>query len=162
MPHLAQKIPTYSDFASRDIEGIIGPGIKSALHFEVTEFKSGIFNNQGNGQFVFTPFPKQVQESLINSILYEDFDGDGIFDLLLAGNNHMSEIETTRADAGIGSFLKGTVNGIFQSVSHLQSGFFADKDVRNLLKVDTASGFLIFVINNNSRHDLFKVDRPTL
>lgn len=152
LPHLASKIPTYTEFANRDLEGILGPGIETALHYEVTEFRSGIFINEG-GSFQFTPLPNSAQQSPVNSMLFEDFDQDGQPDLLLAGNNHQPEIETTRYDAGIGQFFKVGEEGELISVPSQQSGFFADGDVRNLLKIEGS----ILVINNNDRHALFEV-----
>ncbi len=156
LPHLAQKIPTYNDFASRDLEGIVGKRLEAALHYEATEFRSGIFLNNGEEGFEFSPFAMPVQQSPINSIAFEDFDGDGFKDLVLAGNNYQSEVETTRADAGIGNFLKGDGKGTFTLLSNLESGFFADKDVRNMMVIETRQGKLIFVVNNNDQHDIFR------
>lgn len=161
LPHLAQKIPSFHDFASRDLESILGPSVKSALHLEATEFRSGIFYNEGEKGFHFSPFGNEVQQSLINSILYADFDGDGIEDLLMAGNNYMSEVETTRADAGIGVFLKGQSQGLFMPVPHQESGFFADKDVRAMINLNSGKNAQVMVINNNDRHDLFNLKKPT-
>ncbi len=158
LPHLAQTIPTYNDFASKDLKGIVGQGIESALHYKATEFRSGVFINNGKMGFSFEAFENRVQQSPINSILYDDFDNDGNKDLLLAGNNYQSEVETTRADAGIGNFLKGNGNGKFEYVSHLKSGFFADKDVRNMLQVSSGDENYILIANNNDTHDLFKVN----
>ncbi|MEM9849710.1 MAG: VCBS repeat-containing protein, partial [Bacteroidota bacterium] len=152
IPHLAQKIPTYNDFASRDLEGILGPSIETALHYEATEFRSGIFKNEG-GAFQFEPFPNEVQQAPLNSILCEDFDMDGQLDLLLAGNNYLPEIETTRYDAGTGNYLKGQGDGQFRLISHLQSGFFAHQDVRDMLRV----GKYIVVANNNDEAKLFEI-----
>ncbi len=151
LPHLASKIPTYTEFANRDLEGILGPGIETALHYEVTEFRSGIFVNQG-GSFEFQPLSNEAQQSPINGILYEDFDQDGQPDLLIAGNNYHAEIETTRYDAGIGQFFKGGKGGQLSAIPFQKNGFFADKDVRNILKV----GAHVLVLNNNDRHDLFE------
>lgn len=158
LPHLAKKIPTYNDFASKDLEGIVGKGLASALHYSATELQSGIFINNGPQGFTFQPFSPEAQQSPINSILYDDFDGDGIGDLLMAGNNYQSEVETTRADAGIGVFLKGKEKGRFEYVPFKNTGFFADKDVRNMVAIKLDQGQLIFIANNNDRQDLFKVD----
>lgn len=158
LPHLAKKIPTYNDFASKDLEGIVGKGLASALHYSATELQSGIFINNGPQGFTFQPFSPEAQQSPINSILYDDFDGDGIGDLLMAGNNYQSEVETTRADAGIGVFLKGREKGRFEYVPFKNTGFFADKDVRNMVAIKLDQGQLIFIANNNDRQDLFKVD----
>ncbi|WP_034044558.1 VCBS repeat-containing protein [Wocania ichthyoenteri] len=157
MPILKEKIGTYSEFASLDLQGIIGDGLQTSLHYEVTEFQSGIFINKGNGQFSFKPFQIEVQKSPINSIVYKDFNGDNIKDLLMAGNNYQSEVETTRADAGIGAFLKGTVTGDFNYVPNNQIGLYADSDVRNMAFLKTKEGSLLLVLNNNDKHQLYKI-----
>ncbi|MEO1012464.1 MAG: VCBS repeat-containing protein [Bacteroidota bacterium] len=162
LPGLAQKIPTYTDFATKNLEGIVGKGIQNALHYKATEFRSGIFRNTSDGGFSFEPFDNSVQKSPINSILFEDFDGDGKRDLLLAGNNYQSEVETTRADAGIGTFLKERGNGIFYKVPHSESGFFADRDIRNMMFLQNGDYSFVLVVNNNHQHQLFKVRaKPT-
>ncbi|WP_298368278.1 VCBS repeat-containing protein [uncultured Lutibacter sp.] len=159
MPHLKNKIKSYENFANRDLEGIIGSGIKSALHYEVVEFRSGIFINEGSNKFNFEPFEMDAQKSPINSILFNDYDGDGFKDLLLAGNNYQSEVETTRADSGIGVFMKGDSTGSFKSVSHLKSGFFADKDVRNMVEIKGENERQIIIVNNNDIHDVFLINK---
>ncbi|MGC6431256.1 MAG: VCBS repeat-containing protein [Jejuia sp.] len=157
MPHLQAKIRSYEDFANRDIEGIIGPGIKNALHYEANEFRSGIFINEGDN-FVFQPFAIEAQTSPINSILFEDINGDGLKDLIMAGNNFQSEVETTRADSGIGVVLLNNGKGNFKSLSHLKSGFFVDTDVRNMVSLKAKNYKLIFVANNNDYHSIFKLN----
>lgn len=157
LPHLAQKIPTYGEFASKDLKGIFGNGMESALHYKATEFRSGIFINNGKEGFSFQPLENRAQQSPINSILFDDFDGDGTKDLLMAGNNYQSEVETTRADAGIGTFLKGKGNGNFEYAPNLKTGFFADKDVRNMTFLNSDNQKMVIVVNNNDTHDFFKV-----
>ena len=157
LPHLKQKIASYNDFASRDLIGILGEEVKTALHYKATEFRSGIFKRTADDTFIFEPFENSVQTSPINSILHWDFDGDGINDLVLAGNNHQSEVETTRSDAGFGMFLKGNAENSFEYTSHLDSGLFADRDVRAMSLVKQGNNRLLFVANNNDKHQLYKV-----
>ncbi|MEO9892705.1 VCBS repeat-containing protein [Aurantibacter sp.] len=159
LPNLANKITTYQDFATRDLQGIVGKRLENALHYEVTEFRSGIFFNNGAEGYVFQPFVNEVQQSPINSILFHDFDGDGNKDLLMAGNNYQSEVETTRADAGIGCFLKGDDKGDFTLINNMKTGFFADKDVRNMLLLNSGDSNLVMVANNNNYYDFFEVKK---
>ncbi|MFL3661812.1 MAG: hypothetical protein ACI6PN_08685, partial [Polaribacter sp.] len=63
----------------------------------------------------------------------------------------------TRADSGIGNLLLGDGNGAYNSLNQLESGFFADKDVRDVVLINTGSLRLLLVINNNDSHDLFKL-----
>ncbi|MDN5213638.1 VCBS repeat-containing protein [Fulvivirgaceae bacterium BMA12] len=159
MPFLNEKFKEYAAFANTDITGMLGTGLSSSLHYQVNEFRSGIFLNAGSGRFSFLPFPNEVQISPVNSILYDDFSGDGIKDLLLAGNNHHAEVETTRADAGKGYFLKGHKDGTFSYIPNMQTGFFTDKDVRGMVKIMADDKQFVFVANNNDVHDLFMLSK---
>ncbi len=152
MPHIAQKVKTFQEFANLGVDGILGKGIDSALHYEVNEFRSGIFLNKG-GDFEFKPFTKEVQASLINSIIYEDFDYDGKKDLLLAGNNYQFEVETTRSDAGIGLFLKGDGEGHFNFIPNKLTGFYTKGDVRCLVSLSQQNKVIVAV--NNGKHLAF-------
>lgn len=155
MPYLKEKIKTYNEFALADMNSIFGNKMKSAIHYTATEFRSGIFMQQPDKHYKFSSFHLEAQKSPVNGILFEDLDADGIKDIVLAGNNHQSEIETTRADAGIGVFLKGQGDGKFVFVPNKTTGFYADKDVRHLLSLKSKEGKLIFVANNNAVHDIF-------
>ncbi|RKR14383.1 VCBS repeat protein [Maribacter vaceletii] len=156
LPHLARKIPSYTDFANKDVKDIVGNRIESALHYQATEFKSGIFINNGSNGFSFEPFTNEVQQSPINSIAYQDFDKDGLKDLLLAGNNYMSEVETTRSDAGVGTYLKGTTNGDFKYIDNAESGFYANKDVRSIIVLNNET---LMIINNNDYHEMYRIKK---
>ncbi|WP_221420350.1 VCBS repeat-containing protein [Fulvivirga sp. M361] len=156
MPYLQERIKTYGDFANSNVEQILGEGYQSAIHYQVIEFRSGIFLNENN-QFRFIPFPLEAQISPINTILFKDFDGDQIKDLLMAGNNHHAEVETTRADAGIGIFLKGLSNGKFGHKKNSETGFYADKDVRNMLLLRSPETQRVIIANNNSKLQLYSI-----
>ncbi len=149
MPHIAKKVATYNEFANLGVEGLLGDGIETALHYEVNEFRSGIFMNN-DGVFEFKPFANEIQASLINSILFEDFDGDGKKDILLAGNNYQFEVETTRSDAGIGVFLKGNGKGEFTYLPNRSSGFYTNGDVRHLINL--ANQNQVITVVNDGKH----------
>jgi hypothetical protein len=50
--------------------------------------------------------PIEAQFAPVNAIICADMDGDGIKDILLAGNEYQTEVMTGRYDASC-SFLKG-------------------------------------------------------
>ena len=158
MPFLKDKIKTYNEFALNDISGILGNTFESSLHHQVTEFRSGIFINNNDKTFSFSPFPIEAQIAPINSIIFEDIDGDGFNDLLLAGNNYLSEIETTRSDAGIGVFLKGNAASNFDFIPNQTINFYADKDTRHMTSIKTSKEQKIIIINNNSKHQAFEIE----
>ena len=49
----------------------------------------------------------EAQFAPVNAIVCNDLDGDGIKDILLAGNEYQTEVMTGRYDASYGCFLKG-------------------------------------------------------
>lgn len=159
MPYLKDKIKTYDEFANSDLKGILGEGIESSLHYQATEFASGLFLNDADGKFTFHPFSLKAQIAPINSIVYKDFDSDGIKDLVLAGNNYHSEVETTRADAGIGSFLKGVGKGNFTPVSNSEIGFYANSDVRSIECFENDNTYQLIIINNNDKHKMYEISK---
>ena len=107
------------------------------------------------------PLPVEAQFSTVNGILTNDFDGDGLNDILLAGNLYVSEVETGRADAGIGLFLQGNGDNSFDPQTVVRSGFFADKDVKCLAILRTENEPLIVVANNNDVLQLFSTKPST-
>ena len=84
--------------------------------------KSGILRNDGAGRFEFVPFPDEAQISSINSFLTLDINGDGLEDIILAGNLYSSEIETPRADASYGLVLLNNGEGNFDAIDSDESG----------------------------------------
>ncbi|SNZ00429.1 VCBS repeat-containing protein [Flagellimonas pacifica] len=158
IPYLKEKIKTYQEFANSDIQQILGEEITNAVHLQAVEFRSGYFMNN-DGQFQFVPFAIEAQLSPINSIVYHDFDNDSVKDLVLAGNNYGSEVETTRADAGVGTFLKGIEGNKFAYQKNLNTGFYADGDVRGIQLIKQGDNQDILVINNNGGHQLYKINK---
>ena len=155
MPSLKKKFGTYDSFGSADIFKVYGAALDEALHYEANTFKSVILWNE-SGQMKVEALPALAQMAPIQDVITYDFDRDGDLDLLTAGNWYMSEVETPRADSGTGLLLINEGQNNFVAESVTKSGFFANKDVRNLalLKSKTSSP-LVLVANNNAKIQLF-------
>ncbi|MGP1992964.1 VCBS repeat-containing protein [Zobellia laminariae] len=156
LPYLDKRIKSYHDFASRDLQEIIGKNLKESLHYKVVEFRSGIFINNGKGDFQFNPFEPTAQRAPINSIFYSDIDQDGFKDLILAGNNYMTEPETTRYDAGLSTYLKGKKGGEFSYLPNNISGLYIDGDTRDIISIQKSGKLFLIITNNNSTHDIYR------
>ncbi|UBM59345.1 VCBS repeat-containing protein [Marinilongibacter aquaticus] len=155
IPVLGKQNPSFKEYAHKNLHELFGEDLDKATHLEAYEFRSGIFLNDGEEHFTFEPFENALQIAPINTILFDDFDKDGIKDLLMAGNNFLTETETTRNDAGRGFFLKGGSAGQFTYIKSLESGFIAPKDARKMLQIQTANGPAIVLANNNDSFDFY-------
>ncbi|MCH8905141.1 MAG: hypothetical protein IIA45_14655 [Bacteroidetes bacterium] len=102
----------------------------------------------------------EAKFSPLFGIIAEDFDLDQNLDLLIAGNFYVAEVETGRADAGVGLYLKGNGKGEFTPVRITESGFNASLDVRDLvlIKLTSTRGAYVLVANNNDRMQIFEVN----
>ena len=160
MPGIAEKFPTYLSFAQSDISAILGSGLENAMHRKASIFSSVIFINE-DGKFSIRKLPVEAQLSAINGILVEDFDGDGIADILLAGNKFDIEVETTPADASPGLFMKGLGGLEFKCLNSVESGFFVPYNVKDLKHLRTRDSWSILVSSNNDKLRVFSSMRSS-
>lgn len=157
IPGLKKEIKKYDLFASMEISEVYGEAnLENALHFQADTFASYYVENLGDGNFKMRKLPSEAQLTNLNEVLVEDFNGDGNLDILSVGNLYVSEIETPRSDAGIGTLLLGNGTGQFKGMNYVESGFFASNDAKNLLKMKINNKETIVVANNNDKLQLFE------
>jgi hypothetical protein len=100
--------------------------------WQATSLTSGGWENQGDFQFKFHPFPTLAQLSPVFAILTGDFDEDKRIDVLLAGNDEGMAVIPGRADASCGLILKGDGKGSFSSLPLTKAGLFVTGDIRSI------------------------------
>ena len=106
------------------------------------------FINDGDGNFSTILLSSKAQAFPINGVVSDDFDKDGLKDLLVVGNDYSTEVETGRNDAGIGLFLKNFGNNKFRAMSVTQSGFYVPGDVKCIKHIQI-NNKLCFIIGKN-------------
>lgn len=163
VPTVGVKFPTYNLFADSDLETVYGEDqLLESLHYEAHTFASSFLERLDDGSFRLSPLPNEAQVSSINTVLAEDFDQDGIQDLLLAGNLFTSEVETPRNDAGVGLFMRGSsTKKTFEAILPSKSGVLLPYDVKKMLSVTRANGAkLVLVACNDDKVRLLQVKAP--
>ncbi|PCJ95558.1 MAG: hypothetical protein COA50_10040 [Flavobacteriaceae bacterium] len=159
IPNLKMDIQKYDIFASLEMDEVYGAAnLQEALHYKADTFASSYIENLGNGSFVVSTLPNEAQLSSINDILVDDFNKDGVLDILTIGNLFTSEIETPRNDAGTGNLLLGDGKGAFNAIPFVESGFFANKDAKKAITIEVNKQKLIVVANNNDRLQSFALE----
>ncbi len=149
MPYLRKKFLRYHSYADATIEDIFTPQqLEKASHFSATHLESTVYLNEGNGAFRELLLPAEAQHFPVNIIEVQDYNQDGISDLLLAGNDFSSEVETGRNDAGFGLYLLGMGEGQFKSIPTTDSGLFVPGDVKTMVPIQFGNQTL-YVIGKN-------------
>ncbi len=158
MPGIKNKFKNYESFSNATLEDIYTEKyLDNALHYQVKSFAS-IYLENSDGTFKIHELPIETQMTNINQVIVQDFDKDGNLDALLAGNLYGSEVETPRADAGIGLFLKGAGNGSFEPINARDSGFYVSGDVKDMSTIKTPSGNYIICAKNDDYIQLVKLN----
>ena len=124
-------------------------------------FANSYLENLGNGKFNLRPLPIELQTAPIQDFLIQDFNGDGNLDALAIGNSYATEVNIGRYDAFTGAYMEGDGKGNFKIQNGIESGFYADKDARNIATIKSATGGeLILVGNNSDKLQVFRIRRP--
>ncbi len=160
IPALKTAFKDYNTFATATVQDIFGTdALTSSLHYSATNFSSCYIENTGEGSFRMHELPELAQISPVNDILILDANDDGNLDAVLVGNLYASEVETPRADAGIGLLLLGDGNGSFNALSLSESGLKANHDSKHSSLINIANEKAIIVANNNGPMQVFRLNR---
>jgi hypothetical protein len=107
VPGLRKKFYKYADYADATIKDLMDKKkLEEVLHLRINTLQSSWLENQGNGKFKLKQLPEEVQVSMINGFVLEDFDGDHQPEVLCAGNFFPYKVEWGKSDAFMGALLK--------------------------------------------------------
>jgi hypothetical protein len=146
---LKKKFIKYSDYADATIEDIFPKEkLNRAKQYHCDELASGILYNQGNSRFAFAPLPLAAQFSKVFGAAADDFDGDGIKDILVSGNFYAYRTQLGRCDASLGVLCKGTGKA-FEAIDPAVSGCYIDGDTRGMVAIKNRSGEIMLILAKN-------------
>ncbi|MBL0739802.1 VCBS repeat-containing protein [Chryseolinea lacunae] len=151
LPALKRKFTSYELYANAKLEDVIGAEqLKQGSVVRAVMLASCIFKNVGNGKFETMSLPVEAQFSMNSAMAFDDFDADGVNDMLLAGNFYPYRVQAGRSDAGSGLILKGGGLGKYTPTLFPATGFYAPGDVRALavLKTKTNERRVVLGVND--------------
>ena len=162
LPPLKVRFLSYEAYAKAGVTDIFKPeDLADAVQKHVDTFASVMLRNNGDGSFTMVPLPDEAQIAPVYGILARDVDGDGIVDLMLAGNFDGFRPDIARTSESYGLVLRGSKSGAFTALSHNASGFFVPGQARGILGVRSRSGERFVVARNNDRPLVFRLNRHT-
>ena len=163
IPALKSAYKDYNTFSTATVQDIFGTdALNSSLHHSATNFSSGYIENRGGGDFQFHELPEMVQLAPVNDIQILDVNADGNLDAVLIGNLYASEVETPRADAGIGLLIIGDGRGSFEALPMSESGLIIKHDSKHSAIVELGGKKGMVIANNNGPMQLFQLKEEGL
>ncbi|WP_394750570.1 VCBS repeat-containing protein [Spongiimicrobium salis] len=162
IPSIKKKFESYNEFSTATLTDVYDENkLERGLHYQVKSFASLYLENK-NGKYIPHQLPNEAQLAPINQILAKDFDADGKLDVVIGGNLYASEVETPRADAGKGLFLKGNGKGGFAPIMATRSGLFTEGDVKDLALIKIKEKEYILSVKNNDFLQFIRYNAPSL
>ncbi len=154
-PYLIDKIDTYKEFGSLNIEQVYGiESISNANKMQAYNFESLYIENKGDGKFKFSSLPHPSQLSPVQDMIVQDINGDGNFDLIGVGNLYDAEVETIRYDSSTGFVLYGDGSGSFSN----GVGLGCHSDMRAAAMLYIGNERHLLVASNNDPLKLFRTN----
>lgn len=152
IPLLEERTKTFHAFASSTLFDLYADKrLEAALKFEANELRSGVFLNNGAGNFDFRPLPRIAQIAPSTDACIVDLNDDGNLDIVLAQNFYGPQRETGHMDGGVGLVLAGSKTGTFTPLHPTLSGIRVAGDARRVSVVDINGDQLldvVFALNN--------------
>jgi hypothetical protein len=157
IPSLATKYQKYEDYKDQTIEDIFPAEVlQRSIKLDSRIMESCLLINTGKGSFKLIHLLKEAQFSPVYAITADDFDHDGICDIIVGGNQERAKPETGIYDASYGLFLKGYPDSSWKPVPSTVSGFFTKGEIRDLEIMSIKNTRVIVVARNNDNLQFYK------
>jgi hypothetical protein len=150
--YFASRFNTYKSFGFASFDEMLTDEMKQRIDhiFQVNATSSQILWNEG-GTFRWEELPVEAQLSAVTRTLTEDFNNDGLPDLLLAGNDHSYDISTGYYDAIKGLLLVSKDGQALKKlISPAESGLVLHGMVESLLYFKGKEPLIVAGMNRDS------------
>ena len=157
------KFKTYGEYGAATVQDIFSKKeLEGAQILSANWMYSSYIENLGNGKFALKRLPFEAQLAPIYGMLPYDYDGDGLLDVLMVGNDFGMELQQGRADAFNGLVLHNAGKNNFTPLSMEQSHFVVPHDARALVRIAVQNNTKELILSSQFRDDLkvFSSNKP--
>jgi len=160
MPFIAEKIPTFNEFANSSLVDVYGENINASYQREVTQFKSIVLINDGSGKFTKVDLPILAQSMPILDSDTSDFNNDGFEDIVVVGNIYNTEVETPRLDNPYALILLSNGKDGYDVKTPYETGLYLSTNAKSVKVIERKNkSKLIIIGSNNSSIETFEFNK---
>ncbi len=157
IPLLANRYKKFEDYKDATIHDLFSEDLlQKSIVLNARLSESCVMINTGEGKLQLNPLPAEAQFSPVYAIFAEDFNNNGECDILIGGNQNRAKPETGIYEASYGLLLEAKNNGIWESVSNTNSGFYSKGEIRDLKVIKINGERIIVVARNNNNLKFYK------
>jgi hypothetical protein len=155
VPGIKKTFLMHKDFSTATMADVF-KSIDNPIKLIAQEAASCWFENAGKNAFKKHLLPAEAQYAPVNCVLVNDYNKDGLPDILLAGNEYETEVMTGQYDAGYGLLLFATSNKKFTAIPQSKSGIFLRGDTRCMRSIIIQNKPMILAAINNAALQIFQ------
>lgn len=157
IPTILNGISDHTEYAANPIDKIIDESeLSNAVVLRADMLTSVHIENNGDGTFQFNPLPISAQLSPIFDFHVDDYNRDGLPDILAGGNKYGVSMYQGSYNASIGSLLLGDGYGNFESINTELAGIPLDGEIRTIGEIIIDGDSFIITGINNKRLGFFR------
>ena len=157
IPVMNNKYYNFSNYADATYDNVFTAEQRvNAREYNVVELETCLFINE-NGQFKVKRLPSKVQMSNTQAVATHDFNGDGLLDILLAGNSNQNHYAYGDMDAAEGFLLFGRQDGGYTAAYAGDYGLDLSGFVRDLAIIEVSGKPVLVVAQNDGPVKTYRI-----
>jgi enediyne biosynthesis protein E4 len=158
MPFLKKKFLYAEDFARATLTDLLPKdSLRKADTLSANYFSNAVLMNDGHLNFTVKALPWEAQLSPYRDATVVDANGDGLPDILLAGNYYDNNIQMGRYDADYGTILVNKGHGNFDVTP--VNGITIKGQVRHIQPINIRGKNSFILVRNNDSTMIVQFDR---
>jgi len=158
LPGLKKKYVKHEAYKDQTIEDIFDADlIANSMINEVKILANAVFIQSESG-FEYQELPYEAQISQVFSSHVEDLNGDGLKDLIIAGNQTRIKPELGSNNASYGLVLFNTQGSGFKALSLEEAGIVVPNETRAIKKINIGKKEVYLFIRNNEKSLAFELN----
>jgi hypothetical protein len=158
IPSLSTRIPTFESYKNLTLDSLFDKSIISkSIKYVSYTMESSVILNLGNGKFEIKPLPKEAQLAPVYALMINDFNRDGILDVLMGGNQSRAKPEVGIYNASYGLLLKGKEDNDYFPLDAFKSGVCIRGEIRDFETLYFKQQELIIIGKNNDELEYLRI-----
>lgn len=157
IPSLRKQLLTYESYQNKSLEELFPQSVwANSLTLQADILETSLWTNDGQGKFISTALPIEVQSAPVYSITSINADSGGSY-LIFGGNQSRIKPELGSQMGSYGWVLKPEGKNQWKALLPQESGLFVPGEIRDMIQIKLENKPNLVVLRNNDTPLVFEI-----